>query len=86
MKKTIKKAVKKKTAGITKDSVIADVVREHPEAIAVFLQYGLHCVGCSMAQYDTIASGARSHGVNPEYIVKDLNTHITKVRSGARGK
>jgi len=81
----MKKTVKKKLPSITKDSVIADVVREHPEAIGVFLQYGLHCVGCSMAQYDTIASGARSHGVNPEYIVKDLNAHIAKVRRALKG-
>ena len=76
----IKKSVKKKAPAITKDSIIADVVHAHPEAIAVFLKYGLHCVGCSMAQFDTIASGARSHGVNPEYIVKDLHAHIVKAQ------
>ncbi|MEK7493769.1 MAG: DUF1858 domain-containing protein [Patescibacteria group bacterium] len=82
----MKKTTKKKTSAITKESIIADVVREHPETITVFLSYGLHCVGCSMAQFDTIASGARSHGVNPEYIVKDLNAHILKVRRAAKGK
>lgn len=80
----MKKSIKKKTTAITKDAVIADVVRKHPEAIAVFLRYGLHCVGCSMAQFDTIASGARSHGVNPEYIVKDLNAHIAAAQRANR--
>lgn len=72
----MKKNIKKKAAVITKDAMIARVVRDHPETIAVFLRYGLHCVGCAMAQFDTIASGARTHGVNQEYLVKDLNEHI----------
>lgn len=76
----MKKSIKKKEPAITKDSIISEVVLAHPEAIAVFLKYGLHCVGCSMAQFDTIASGARSHGVNPEYIVKDLCAGIAKTR------
>ncbi|MEK7487893.1 MAG: DUF1858 domain-containing protein [Patescibacteria group bacterium] len=80
----MKKSVKKKTSAITKDSIISDVVLAHPETIAIFLQYGLHCVGCSMAQFDTIASGARSHGVNPEYIVKDIHARIAKKQRVSR--
>lgn len=72
----MKKNIKTKAAVITKDDMIARVVRDHPETIAVFLRYGLHCVGCAMAQFDTIASGACTHGVNPEYLVRDLNEHI----------
>lgn len=82
----MKKNTKKKVAVITKDAIIADVVRAHPEAITVFLRHGLHCVGCAMAQFDTIASGARSHGVNPEYVVKDLNAYIAKARRAASRK
>lgn len=86
MKKKVIKKVKKKSSAITKDSIISDVVLAHPETIAIFLQYGLHCVGCSMAQFDTIASGARSHGINPEYVVKDLNAYIAKARRAASKK
>lgn len=87
MKKAVdkrKKNIKKKTPAITKDSLISDVVAAHPETIVVFLKYGLHCVGCSMAQFDTIASGARSHGVNPEYVVKDIKKVVTGAQSGDR--
>lgn len=80
----MKKSVKKKTPAITKNSIIADVIRAHPETIAVFLRYGLHCAGCSMAQFDTIASGARSHGANPEYIIKDLNAGIATAQRARR--
>ena len=80
----MKKNTKKKTVAITKDAIIADVVRAHPEAITVFLRYGLHCVGCAMAQFDTIASGARSHGVNPKYVVKDLHAHIAAMQRADR--
>lgn len=82
----MKKSIKKKTPAITKDSIISEVVLAHPETITVFLKYGLHCVGCSMAQFDTIASGARSHGVNPEYIIKDIKEVVAGARRMSRKK
>lgn len=73
------KAIRKKTAPIiTKDTVIGDIVRQHPELASVFLEHGLHCVGCAIAQFDTIEAGARAHGIHPEYLLKDLNAKLKK--------
>ncbi len=48
----------------TGDDVIADVIARFPGAIETLLTYGLHCVGCSANTADTIAQGARSHGID----------------------
>jgi len=85
IKKPLKKPVtKKKSPLITKDMIIGEVVCDHPELMGVFLEYGLHCVGCSIAQFDTIEAGARAHGIRPEYLLKDLNVRLAKKKRPAK--
>lgn len=82
-KKVVKRmAAKKKTSPyITKDMTIQEVVFKHPELMEVFMGYGLHCMGCAIAQFDTIEAGARAHGIHPEYLLKDLNARLKKGKS-----
>jgi len=35
---------------ITKDMTIQEVVESNPETIRVFLEHGLHCIGCAVAR------------------------------------
>ena len=59
---------------------IGDVVKKHPQAAEVFLEYGLHCVGCHVSYWETIEEGARGHGMNEEEIdmmVRDANQVIS---------
>lgn len=58
---------------ITKLSSITEVVEKHPETQAVFLQYGLHCIGCMAAMFENIEQGASMHGVDVDALVADLN-------------
>ena len=41
-------------AKITRDTGIIEAVQEHPEIIEVFQQYGLGCIGCMAANFETI--------------------------------
>ncbi len=64
---------------VTKDTIIEDVLKAHPNAIQVFMKYNLGCIACMGATQETIEQGARMHGVDPEPIVKELNElFITK--------
>ena len=92
MKKTITKtkkpATKKKTTTakkpvverefVTKEMFVAEVIAKYPEAIGVFFEYGLHCVGCFASDFDTVESGAKVHGINVEHLLHDVNKHIGK--------
>ena len=49
---------------VTKEANLGDVVSLYPIAAEVLLEYGLHCVGCFAAGFDTIESGARLHGMS----------------------
>jgi hybrid cluster-associated redox disulfide protein len=58
---------------ITKDTVIEDVLKAHPDAIMVLMKYNLGCVACMGATQESIEQGARMHGIDPEPLVKELN-------------
>ncbi len=52
---------------------ISDVVRKHPETIPVFMKHGLHCIGCAVAAFESIAEGAAAHGIEVDALMNDLN-------------
>ncbi len=57
---------------------ITDVVQGHPETIPVFLEHGLHCVGCAAARFESIEEGAEVHGIDAGALIADLNSAIEK--------
>ncbi len=61
---------------ITKDMTIQSVVEKNPETIRVFLEHGLHCIGCSVARFENIEQGAIAHGINVDALIQDLNAKI----------
>lgn len=83
-----KPATKKKTVAakkpvvvgefVTKEMFVAEAVAKYPEAIEVFSEYGLHCIGCFASELDTVESGAKVHGINVEHLLHDVNKHIGK--------
>ncbi len=63
---------------ITGDTVLGEIVMNHPETIEVFFKHGLPCAMCNLAMGETIAQGAVSHGVKLENLLKDLNEATSK--------
>ncbi len=50
-----------------------DVLRLSPDVAAILEQFNLGCVGCLGATSETIAQGARGHGLDADEIVAALN-------------
>ncbi|MBO5036828.1 MAG: DUF1858 domain-containing protein [Clostridia bacterium] len=61
---------------ITKDMVIAKVISIAPETIDVFMEFGMHCVGCMAAAGETIEEACAVHGIDVEELVDALNAEI----------
>jgi hybrid cluster-associated redox disulfide protein len=59
---------------ITKDMTIQEVVENNPETIRVFLEHGLHCIGCAVARFENIEQGAMAHGIDVDALMRDLNS------------
>lgn len=58
---------------IDADSLVEEVVKDHPETVLVFVRHGLQCVGCSMSPFHTIADSAREHAVALDPLLGALN-------------
>lgn len=62
---------------ITKTSNLLQLVQEYPHLASVlFEKYGLHCVGCMAAPFETLEQGAKAHGMRDkeiEKMVQELN-------------
>ncbi|MBI5159106.1 DUF1858 domain-containing protein [Candidatus Micrarchaeota archaeon] len=71
---------------ISKDSIIYDVVQKHPQAVKVFFEQGLHCVGCGMALMETVEAGCAAHGIDAELVVKRINEEIAKEKKAEKKK
>lgn len=61
---------------ITQDTKIGELLKTHPEAAKVLMEFNLHCIGCGGATQETIRLGALAHGLDPEIIVKALNAAL----------
>lgn len=61
---------------IEKTMTFAEVLRASPEAAAVLMRYGLHCIGCHISAFETLEQGAKAHGLTDAQIdamVAELN-------------
>ena len=58
---------------ITKDMTLGEIAAEYPEAVDVLLKYGLHCIGCHVAAWETLEQGAMAHGLYGGKFDKLLN-------------
>lgn len=64
---------------IRKDWPVADIVALYPQVAPVLSEYGLHCVGCSASEFETLEEGCLGHGMTEEDVtnlVADLNDFI----------
>lgn len=74
---------------ISKNTLILEIVERYPKAAEKLMaKYNFHCIGCSLAEMETLGEGAMAHGMCREEIkqmVEDLNAVASKEDAG-RGK
>jgi len=61
---------------ITRDMIIADIIRQHPETVSVFQRYHLECYECQIADLETIEHGAGVHKVAIIELLEELNKSL----------
>ena len=66
------------TTTIEKDMNLKDLLNKYPESARVFAAYGIGCLGCALASYETIEQGINAHGINIDDFMKDLNELVNK--------
>ncbi len=58
---------------ITKDTIIADVIKINPNAGEILMSYGMHCLGCAIAHGETVGQAAEVHGADLQAMLDELN-------------
>ena len=77
-----KKAQKRK---IHAQMSISDVLSKYPETVPVFQKFGLHCLYCPLAGFETIEKLAETHQINLEIFLDELNVSVNN-KTGKRKK
>lgn len=63
-------------AKVTLDTIIADVLKMDKGTIPIFLNSGMHCLGCPASSGESIREACAVHGIDAEKLVKDLNDYL----------
>lgn len=58
---------------IEKTMTIGKLLEENPDKADILLEAGMHCLGCLVAQDETIEEACEVHGIDVEELIKELN-------------
>ena len=64
---------------LTKEMTVGKVLKLYPQTVQVFLELGMHCLGCPSSTMESIEGAALTHGRNAEELVAQLNKAIAVV-------
>ncbi len=63
-------------AQVTKDMIISDVLRLDKGTVPIFLNSGMHCLGCPSSSGESIEDACSIHGIDADVLVKQLNDYL----------
>ncbi len=63
---------------VTKDTIIADLIKIDPNIIIILMRAGMHCIGCPSAQAESLGEAAMVHGINPDLLVDQINDFLAQ--------
>jgi len=61
---------------VTPDMIISEVLRMDKGTVPIFINNGLHCLGCPSATGESIEDACAIHGIDAEKLVKELNEYF----------
>ena len=62
---------------VTKDTIIGDILDIAPEVAPIFLEIGMHCLGCPSARGESIEMACAVHGVDADELVEKINVQLS---------
>ncbi len=63
------------------NDTVADILARSPHAARVLLDRRMHCVGCAIAPFETIAEACAIYGVSVDRLLLDLAGSIEDERT-----
>lgn len=66
---------------ITKDMIIADILKINMGVVPILLNAGMHCVGCPSAQGESLEEACMVHGIDVDALVVEINKFLANVEA-----
>ena len=63
-------------AQITKDMTVGEILDLDRDAAPVFMNMGMHCLGCPASRGETVEQACMVHGVDAEALEKQINDFL----------
>lgn len=61
---------------VTKNTMISEILENAPQAMPVFQEIGMHCMGCALASGETVEQACYAHEVDPDEFLVRLNAYL----------
>jgi hybrid cluster-associated redox disulfide protein len=61
---------------ITPDMIISEVLKIDKGTVPIFLNNGMHCLGCPSSSGESIQDACSIHGIDCNKLVKELNDYL----------
>lgn len=63
---------------VTRDMSIGEVLNIDRNTAKIFMEFGMHCLGCPHATAESIAEAGMVHGTDVDALVGKLNEYLTE--------
>ena len=61
---------------VTKDMTIGQLLAENPNVAPILMEIGMHCLGCTSAQAESLEDAAMVHGIDADLLVEKINAFL----------
>ncbi len=61
---------------VTKDMLVGDLLDIDRTLAPLFMNIGMHCLGCPASRGETIEQACRVHGTDADALVRKINEHL----------
>ena len=68
-------------AKISKDMIIADLVKIDQNIVPILMREGMHCIGCPSSQMETLEEAAAVHDIEIDLLLARLNAFLEALES-----
>ena len=61
---------------VNAQTLVGEIVMNHPETIEVLMSIGMHCLGCPASQAESLEDACAVHGIPVDSVVEAINQRI----------
>ena len=65
---------------VNKTMSIGEVLSIHRGTARIFMEFGMHCLGCPHATAESLEDACAVHGTNADELVDQLNAYIDEAK------